>query len=607
MTCRFMLLPALLIALLPACTTPCEGESAPFGGNAAAGSMARLLAEQAAEDGLYGPTPEGCTSIMVGRLVSEDGSVMTSHTCDGRYRTWIDVVPARKHAKGSKAKIYKGRMKTEFPSDERGVTVMGEIDQVAATFAILDTAYPCMNEHQLAMGESTFGGRRELVSKKGIFYVEELQRIALERARTAREAILLMGELASEHGYIDSGEALTIADPKEVWHFEILGPGKEKKGAVWAAVRIPDDHVGVAANISRISTLDLDDPDHYLASENVVSLAEEMGWFDRAKGEPFRFWKAYSGKKPFRIREFWVLNDLAPSLHLDFFRAKELPLSVKPDRDVSVKDLFRLFRAAYEGTRYALNANLLVPKPVKRAPPKKSVAKAAAKAVKKEAGVDKKPVKSKELLTLEKATRAALAGEEYGADGQVREMEVCASAHPWLPRDMWTMINGLVPGTITFHRPVAVMFNAYHTVIQCRDWLPDPIGGICWLGFDNPAQTPRVPIFCGVTDLPADFKIDNHKKYRTDSASWAFRRASRLACIRWGKNREKLLKEIVSFEEQALAELPAVEKRAGELFVEDPKKACEILTRYCASFCNAVTHRFWQLGDEFWMEYMYYL
>jgi len=561
----------------------------------------RLAASrEAAEDEIYGPLPEGCTCIMVGRLASADGSVITSHTCDGRYRTWIDVVEGKKHKEGALAEIFKGRMKTEVPTDRRGVTVLGTIPQVAETFTIFDTAYPCMNEHQLAMGESTFGGRPGLQSKKGLFYIEELQRIALERTRTARDAIRLMGALATEHGYIDSGEALAVADPEEVWHFEILGPGKDALGAVWAAVRIPDDHVGVMANICRIGTLDLEDSENCMASKNVISLAVEKGWYDPAKGEPFKFWKAYSGRRPFRVREWWVFDQLAPSLDLNYLKTSELPLSVKPDDKVSVEDVFELFRATYDGTDYALNRNLVIPKG--------SVPPSGLRPLTKKGGEPNAQGRAAESVeTLDKVRRADLAEESMGQGNGAARMEVCHWAHPWLSRDQQSLFNTLKPGTITFHRPIAVMFNAYHTVIQCRHWLPDPVGGICWLGFDNPATSPRAPIFAGVTDLPADFKIDNHKKYRTDSASWAFRRASRLATIRWGKNKARLEEKIIALEKQALADLPDLERRAAELLEKDPAAARDYLTRYTMSFCRAMTHQFWELGDELWMDYLYYL
>lgn len=530
--------------------------------------ISRIAAKAAAEeDARFGPRPEGCTCIMVGRLASADGSVITSHTCDGRYRSWLQRTEGETFEEtGTMAPIYKGRMRTEHPDDETGVSQLGEIPQAAQTYGILDTAYPCMNEYQLAMGESTFGGKDELRSEEGIFYIEELQRIALERTKTARDAIRLMGSLAEEYGYIDAGECLAVADTREVWHFEIQGPGQGKLGAVWAAVRIPDDHVGVSANISRIAELDLDNPDFYMASENVFSLAEEMGWWKPDSGEPFKFWKAYSDVKPFRIREYWVLSKVAPSLNLDFANAEEMPFSVKPEKPVSVEDVFDFFRATYEGTAYSLNHNLLV---------------------------EKKKEKPKD-------------GEAEGEE-QEKEMEVCIYAHPWMPRSQQEMFNNLKPDTITFHRPIAVMFNSYHTVIQCREWLPDAVGGICWLGYENPAVTPRVPIFCGVKDLPPDYKIDSHKRYRTDSASWAYRRATRLACIRWGKNKVMMQDKAKEIEKQVLSDLPDIERRALELMAEDPNAAREYLTRYTMDMCRSVTHRYWQLGDKLWMDYLYRL
>jgi len=154
--------------------------------------------------------------------------------------------------------------------------------------------------------------------------IEELERLMLERCKTAREAIKLAAELVKQYGYGDYGECLTIADSKEVWHFEIFGAGPLEKGAVWAAVRIPDDQIGISANIPRISQLNLKDPNNYLASDNVFRVAEEMGWWDPKKGEPFKFWKAYGGTRSFALREYFVFSQLAPSLKLDL-KAEELP------------------------------------------------------------------------------------------------------------------------------------------------------------------------------------------------------------------------------------------------------------------------------------------
>ncbi len=492
----------------------------------------------------------GCTSITAGRLATTDGSVITCHTCDGNYRMWLNIVPAATHLEGSMNKVYTGKMHTETSWDLRGVVERGEIPQVEKTHAFLNTAYPCMNEHQLAIGETTIGGKRVLRSDQGMFMIEELERIALERCTRAREAIRLIGDLVKEYGYADRGECITIADPEEVWHFEIFGPGLGRKGAVWAAVRIPDDHVGISANIPRIGELDLDDPDHYMASDNVYSLAQEKGWWDPERGKPFKFWEAYSGRKPFSIREYYVLSTLAPSLNLDF-EADELPFSVKPDKKVSVRDIMKMYRETYAGTVYDMTQNLMVKD------------RRSGKTV-------KSPV-----------------------------------VHPWMSWDMLNLINTLKPGAVERYRTIAIAGCSYSHVTQCRGWLPDPVGGISWFAFDNPAMSARIPIFAGVTELPPGFEIGAQHRFRTDSAAWAFRRANRLATVKWGTAKPYIEEAVREFEEKAFADLPQVEKKALELYgegrsEEDLQQLRAYLTKYTNDFARAAIHRYWELGDTFW-------
>ena len=299
---------------------------------------------------------ESCTSIMVGKKATTDGSVITSHTCDGRYRTWLTFEKAQKFDKKDTHKVYKGTLKTETAWDQRKMKLVGEIDQVESTFAYLNTAYPSLNEKQLAIGETTFVGPEELVNEEGMFLIEELERIALQRCTNARDAIKLIGKLIKKHGYGDWGECITIADKKEVWQLEILGEGPDKIGGVWAAQRIPDGHVGVSANISRIGKLDLKNSDYFMASDNVFKAAKDLKRWDGKK--EFKFWEVYGGvDKPFKIREFFILNHFAPSLKLDF-EADELPFSVKPDNKISVRDVMAMYRETYEGTEYDMTQNL---------------------------------------------------------------------------------------------------------------------------------------------------------------------------------------------------------------------------------------------------------
>jgi dipeptidase len=492
---------------------------------------------------------ESCTSIMVGKKATTDGSVITAHSCDGSFRTWLNIEPHKTHKEGSKNKIYFGLLHNETRWDQRGVTLAGEIPQVKETYAFLNTAYPCMNEKQLAIGETTIGGRRELRNTEGVFLIEELERIMLERCTTAREAIKLAGQLVKEHGYCDNGECITVADPKEVWHFEIFGAGPLEIGAVWAAVRIPDDHVGVSANIPRIAELDLDNPDYYMASENVYSLAEEMGWWDPNSGETFKFWKAYSGRRPFSTREFFVLSTVAPSLNLTM-EMKELPFSVKAEKKLSVRDVFAYYRQTYAGTDMDMTKDLMV---------------------------------------------------------KTRKGELVKSpiANPWMTRDLMNLINTLKPGTIRRQRTIAISNCSYSEVLQCRDWLPDPVGGIAWFSFDNPGQSPRIPIFAGVTELPKSFEIGAWHRFRMDSACWAFRRTNRLLAIRWGETKEIIEGAVKGFEDKAFDDLPNIEKKAEELYKSDPKKLIAYITKYTNDFARAAMHKYLEMHDDFWTRYKY--
>ncbi len=232
---------------------------------------------------------ESCTSVPTTPEASAEGS-LTTHSCDGGYEVRIKVVPAKTSAAGTMRPIMKGGGLGEEKPATRQEKKVGEIPEVAKTFTRYDAAYPFMNEKGVIIGETTIGGRRELYEEDGLFDIMELERLALERGSTAREIIQIMGEFADKYGYGDSGECLTIADPKEVWMFEIFGPGTGEHGAVWAAKRIPPGEIGVSANRSRITTLD-NDPNFSMFSKNVYDVAEKNGWWK--KGEPFFFNHAY--------------------------------------------------------------------------------------------------------------------------------------------------------------------------------------------------------------------------------------------------------------------------------------------------------------------------
>jgi len=515
----------------------------------------------------WGEEPEGCTSIQVGRLATVDGSVITCHTCDGPYRQWVNIVPRQKWPDKSMNKIYSGTMYTETVTDLRGIVQTGEVPQVAETYRFLNTAYPALNEYGLAIGETTFEGLPELVNNEGMFMIEELERLALERCRTAREAIRLIGELVKQYGYGDTGECITVADGKEVWHLEIMGAGPLEKGAVWAAVRIPDDHVGISANISRIGEIDLKDPDSYLASDNVFQVAQDMGWWDPKSGKPFKFWEAYGDvrEKPFSVREFFVLSTLAPSLKLSMDMA-ELPFSVKPEKKLSVRDILAIYRDPYEGTELDRTKNLLVPRSEPR--PKRGQAPAA-------------PAAAPEMIT-------------------------SPAASAWMSRDLVSLINTLKPGAIDPVRTIPISGCAYATVLQIRGWLPASVGAICWFSFDNPAMSARIPIFAGTTELPPSFEISAQQHFRLDSAAWAFRRANRLATLKWGMAGKTIAEAIAEFEDKAFADLPLLERRVQEILASktpdgEPFTVERYLTKYTNDMARAAVQKYLELGDEFWM------
>ncbi len=494
---------------------------------------------------------ENCTSIMVGRLASTDGSVMTSHTCDGRYRTWLEVVPAMTFERDTVHPVYWGTSQTEEAWDMTNVILKGEIPEVKSTYSYLNTAYPCLNEKQLAIGETTIYGKQELINKDGLFLIEELERIALQRCTTARQAIALIGALAEQYGYADLAECITIADPKEVWQLEITGSGPGKPSALWVAQRIPDDHIGIAANIPRISIVNFRDTDHFMTSSDLRKKAKDLGYWDGK--EPFKFYRVIGTGKPYAIREFYVLNKLAPGLNLTM-EMEELPFSVKADKKLSVSDIMALFRETYEGTPWDMTKNLTV------------------------------TVKKKDE-----------------AGNEVTETVKSSAINNWMNADIRTLINELKPGTIERQRTIAIAGCSYSHVIQCRSWLPDEVGAVAWFSFDNPGQSPRIPIFSGTMSLPQSFRVCGQHRYREDAAIWAFREANRLSSVNWERGRKLIEPAVTEMELKALAELPALEERVKIMVNEGKNEEARIVvTGYSNAFANSAMNRWQELKRELW-------
>ena len=497
---------------------------------------------------------DACTSIAVGRLASADGSVITSHTCDSWYRTWMKMEPAKDYPNDTTMIVYEGLMHTETPASMTGVKEKGTIPQAKHTYRFLNTAYPCLNEHQLAIGETTYSGRDTLQNKNGMFMIEELCRIVLQRCTTAREAIKTIDELTKKYGYGDSGECLTIADTKETWIFEIQGAGPKKIGAVWAAQRIGDDEVAVSANVSRIGKIDFNDKDRFMASANVKTVAKELGLWDGK--EEFSFWKAYSGgnyydePKNYSVRELFIMQQLAP--HAGYNNdMEELPVSFKPEKKVSVDDIAKLLSSTYEGTPLSLSSRL-------------------------------------DSLT-------ASAGKNH------KNMNGAMVANPWMrPDEIKLHAAALNDTTMENIRTVSVSWCAYSTIIQLRSWLPDNIGGVAWICLDNPGQSPRFPIFSGTTELPPMLGICGQHSLRTDAALTHYRAANRIATVRWGKTRDSMHKAQQYFLDKGKCELPFVDSTWQKLNATDPTAAETFLNGYTADFFAATVMKWDDLYKNYW-------
>ena len=506
----------------------------------------------------FGVNTEGdaCTTITVGKDATADGSVITTHTCDSRVdRTWIDIVKAMTYKPGAKRKVFLKTHMTVSAYDLSVQELKGEIPQAAATNKYLNTTLPCINEYQVAVGEATFGGKEEMRSDNGIIDYYELNRLMVERAKTAREAIRIADEVTKEYGYIDGGECFTIADPKEVWHLEILGPGKGKKGAIWVAQRVPDDHVAVNANASRIRQIDLSKPDFFMASEYYKTRAIELGLYNPDSGTPFEFCYVYASRDSMaaRRREWRVFNLLAPSMPLDP-NGENFPFSIKPEKKVTPQMIMEIYRDTFEGTPYDMTKYMIVPE----------------------------------------------MDEHYNFTGKYVKS---AYANPFMNYDMMPLLKVNGGWDHLGERCIARYYCTYATVIQARSWLPNEIGGLVWFGYDNPAMTAYAPIYIGIEQVPEPYKICGRPGFNHDSGWWAFNRVADLSAQKWGDMRHDVDNVRKALEEEVFNKQKEIEAQALELYKKNPKKARKFLTEYSNGWMNRLVKAYWKLGDDLWSKY----
>ena len=481
-----------------------------------------------------------CTSILVTPGASVDGSATVTQTADcGSCAFEIEKVPAMDWAPGSMVEVpYLPQMTGGRRISEASTPTGNMIPQVEHTYAYIKGIFGMINEHQVAIGETTIGGRADFRNQHGYFDITNLSMLAMERAKTAREAIQIMGDLAVKYGYSDSGEELSVADPYEVWVFEIVGPGPlwevgdPEPGAYWVAARVPDGHIAVSSNSSVIEEIDFDDPENFMVGPGIREFAIEKGWWDPASGKALNWrWDFcdrvrvdYSYRRIARI-----FNRVAPSANIT---EDNPPFSIKPEKKLTLAEIFDLHRDHYEGTEFDQTTSLT-------------------------AGPFANPRR--------------YPGWNFNVDG---------SAYSW-------------------NRTISAIGCEYVIVTQSRSWLPNEIGGVLWYGPAVPATTCFVPIYNSVSKVPATLNEDagSHMQFTRKSMWWAISTVNTLADLRWKDMIVEINAAQDKYEGRFLAEQAIIDAAAMELLKTDREAAIEFLTRYCEDNANMVRDAWWELLD----------
>lgn len=479
------------------------------------------------------PAPvRACTNLIVGREASADGSVIITYSADdyGMYG-FLRHFPAARHPEGTMRRIVDGDTNR----------YLGDIAEAPVTYNVIGN----INEHQLAIAETTFGGRAELVDTTGIIDYVSLMTLGLQRARNAREAITVMTGLVAEYGYASSGESFTIADPREAWILEMIGKGPGRKGAVWAAVRIPDDCISAHANQSRIRRFDPSDTQNVLCSGDVVDFAREMGYFSGDDAD-FDFSAAYSptdfGMQRFCEARVWsFFNRWTDGMerYVGYAAGQPLsdqctpmPLYVKPKAKLSVHDVMMSMRDHYEGTPFD--------------------------------------------------TQADLGAGPYNA--------------PYRP----TPLSWKLDGKEYFNeRPISTQQSAFTFVAQMRAWLPDAVGGVLWFGNDDANTTPYTPVYCCSADVPACFAEETADgvTFSWNSAFWLCNWVANMTYPRYSALFPDVEARRDSIEARLLRAQPATEEQAARLFEAGADGCRAFLEAYTRRAAEEMMGQWRQLGE----------
>jgi dipeptidase len=477
-----------------------------------------------------------CTNFLITKGATVDGSTMITYAADAHVLYGeLYFTPAGKHAPGTMLDVY------EWDTGK----FLGKIEQVTQTYTVVGN----MNEHQVSIGETTWGGRPELHDPDAIVDYGSLMYIAMQRAKTAREAIEVMTGLVAEYGYYSSGETFSIADPDEVWLMEMIGKGPGNKGAVWVARKVPDGYIAAHANAPRVRQFPQDDPENTIYAPDVISFARDQGYYD-GTDEEFSYAETYSpdsfGAVRFCDSRVWCMyNRARPSemIPADWVLGKDgaepLPLWIKPDKKLTPADVMGFMRDHFEGTELDMTKDI-------------------------GAGPYDVPYRWRPLTWK--------AGEER-------------------------FFN---------ERATSTQQTGFSFVAQARSWLPDPIGGVLWFGVDDSFSTVYLPVYCGVTEAPYNFRVGtgSFDEFTWDSAWWVFNWVANYAYSRYSEMIQDIQVVQRELESGFIANQNEVDAAAEVLYARAPRLARDYLTQYTNDTAATVHKRWRKLGEFLLYKYL---
>jgi len=471
---------------------------------------------------------QACTSVLVSKGASTDGSVMISWTYDvAGFMAPLQFYPGGEYNEGDSIDVFCFR-ENKF---------LGRIAQARKTFKVVGN----MNEHQVAIGETTFTGRKELHGGNGLLDYGNLIYITLQRARTAREAILIIDELAKTYGYRDTGESISIGDKNEVWVMEFIGKGEHGRGALWVAARVPDGYIAAHANQSRIRQINWNDPNNWMWAPDVVDFARKMGWYE-GSDEDFSFTDVYAPVTPRSLlmcesRVWSIFRRAAPSQNFsaDYWRcvagADPYPLFVKPDKKISLQDVIAFHRDHFHDTPYYTGTGLA-------------------------AGTYNNPYRWRPVV--------------FNLEGDT-------ASYAW-------------------KRPISQPQTAFSFISQARGWLPDEIGGICWYSVDDTYSTAWMPMYLGLKRVPPSLAGGSPIEFDWDVAYWVFSLVNNFSYDKYSHVIPEIKKAQQEVESKAFTMVPAIDKAAKVLYKSSPGFVSDFLTDFSVSHAEYVTERWRNLG-----------